>query len=353
MTSPDPSSSHARPESSAPAQPEPPEPTGADRPAGTAGRSGRADPAGPVDPVAATAPANQADQAQRPDKPERAGKPDQRAEPERAEQPAKPGQAEQAGQPEPPARTRLTKTPRATAGSGAAGAGRGATRSGQRARPAGRSASPSRDADTDAEVYEDRVYRSTGAMATGVLLLVLGAWLGGDALVRGEGRTPWLSLSGLLLVVPLVVAFTLRPAVFAGADRLLVRNPFRTITLPWQSVEGARAGYSSEVLAGGRKYQLWAIPVSLRQRKRASRQQARAAAEDVSGRAPVGVRRGDTLADSGRAPSDQAIDDIRELAERHATRPGAQGQPTARWAWEVLAPAAVGAVLLIVLASTG
>ncbi len=327
MTSPDPSST--------PARPEPTEPTGADRPAGTADRS---DPAGIADPAGrapATTPTDQADQDEQPEKPARPAKSEQRAQ---TEKPAKPEQ---------PALTRLTKTPRAAAGSGAAGAGRGATRSGQPARPAGRPASASQGAgaDTDTEVYEDRVYRSTGAMATGVLLLVFGAWLGGDALVRGEGRTPWLSLCGLLLVVPLAVAFTLRPAVFAGADRLLVRNPFRTITLPWQSVEGARAGYSSEVLAGGRKYQLWAIPVS--------RQQARAAAEDVSGRAPVGVRRGDTLADSGRAPSDQAIDDIRELAERHATRPGAQGQPTARWAWEVLAPAAAGAVLLIVLASTG
>ena len=92
----------------------------------------------------------------------------------------------------------------------------------------------------------------------------IGAWLGIDAMIRGEGRAPWLALAGLLFAVPLVIAFTVRPAVFAGQDRLRVRNPFRTITLPWASVEAVRAGYSSEVLAGGAKYQMWAIPVSLR-----------------------------------------------------------------------------------------
>lgn len=50
----------------------------------------------------------------------------------------------------------------------------------------------------------------------GVLLLAIVAWLGFDALVAGKGRTPWLALATLLLLVPLIVAFTVRPAVFAG-----------------------------------------------------------------------------------------------------------------------------------------
>ncbi|MER0245404.1 PH domain-containing protein [Streptomyces sp. HSW2009] len=246
----------------------------------------------------------------------------------------------------------------ATEGAGAADdVGTKATRTAGRRSAGGAGAppiDPARDAAGDEGLYQERVYRSTGAMATGVLLFALGAWLGGDALVRGEGRTPWLALAGLLAAVPLVVAFTVRPAVFAGADRLRVRNPFRTITLPWASVEGARAGYSSEVLAGGRTYQLWAIPVSLRQRKRASRRRSQAAAADEApARFQQHSRRPEPLGAAGRAPSDQAIDDIRELAERYAKREGAQGAPVVRWAWEVLAPSAVGVVLLTVLASTG
>lgn len=123
-----------------------------------------------------------------------------------------------------------------------------------------------------APVAAERAYRSPAGIAGGVLLLVMGAWLGFDAVVNGDARTAWLAVAGLLLAVPLVVAFTIRPAVYANEDRLRVRNPFRVITLPWASVADLRAAYSSEVFTeGGDKYQLWAIPVSMRARKKANR----------------------------------------------------------------------------------
>ncbi|MGK5632891.1 PH domain-containing protein [Streptomyces sp. URMC 123] len=195
--------------------------------------------------------------------------------------------------------------------------------------------------------FADRVHRSPAALVGGVLLLALAGWLGGDALIRGDGRTRWLALAGLLLAVPLIVAYTLRPAVYAGQDRLRVRNPFRTITLPWGCVEGVRAGYSSEVLADGAKYQLWAIPVSLRQRKRAARQAARAAAR------PAGAAGAAGEPAPGRATFDQAVEELNELAERRSGNEGAQGSPSVRWAYEIIAPSAVGAILLAVLLATG
>jgi hypothetical protein len=197
--------------------------------------------------------------------------------------------------------------------------------------------------------YADRVYRSPGGIAGGVLLLGLGAWLGIDAILSGEGRTPWLALAGLLFAVPVVIAFTVRPAVYAGADRLLVRNPFRTITLPWGSVDTLRAGYTSEVLAGGAKYQLWAVPVSLRQRKRAARQQSRAAATEPFGRTAGRGSGPGATAENRRAQADQTIGDLRELAESNADREGAQGEPEVRWAFEVIAPTVTGAVLLVIM----
>ncbi|MEU3754455.1 PH domain-containing protein [Streptomyces olivoreticuli] len=183
--------------------------------------------------------------------------------------------------------------------------------------------------------YADRCYRSPAGIASGVLLLLLAAWLGGDAVFRGSGRTPWLTLAGLLCVVPLIVAFTLRPAVWAGEKRLLVRNPFRTITVPWGCVEDVRAGYSSELYAGGAKYQLWSIPVSLRKRKAAARRGSAGAADEGA----------------VRAPADQAIEEIRELAARHAAGDG--GGVLVRWAYEVLVPVGVGVVLLVVLGVLG
>jgi hypothetical protein len=200
--------------------------------------------------------------------------------------------------------------------------------------------------------YADRTFRSPGAMVGGVLLLALITWICGDALIRGEGRTPWLALAAALLTVPLVVAFTLRPAVFANNDRLWIRNPFRTITLPWAAVADVRAGYSSEAFTqDGTKYQLWAIPVSLRQRKRAARRQMQHAQDDPHGRTSVSADVTDSKARV--APADRTVGDLRELAERNAALSGAQGEPQIRWAYEIVAPAVAGAVLLTVLLATG
>ncbi|MFI5754377.1 PH domain-containing protein [Streptomyces sp. NPDC051569] len=205
---------------------------------------------------------------------------------------------------------------------------------------------------TSEQTFPDRVFRSSGGLVGGALLLLLAGWVGGDALFRGTGHTPWLALAGLILLVPLVVAYTLRPAVFAGHDRLRIRNPFRTITLPWGAVTAVRAGYSCEVLTeGGGKFQLWAVPVSLRQRKRAARRQVHLAHDDPHGRTSMTADVTDSKA--RLAAADQTVADLRELAERSASRPGAQGVPVVRWAYEILAPAAAGLVVLVVLLAIG
>lgn len=217
--------------------------------------------------------------------------------------------------------------------------------------------------------YADRSFRSVPGLLSGVLLLAVLLWLAGDAVVRGEGRTPWLALAALLLTAPLVIAFTLRPVVRAGAERLLVRNPFRTVTLPWAAVDGVRAGYSTEVLAGGSKYQMWAIPVSLRQRNRANRRRAKAAADHPfdnvrQGTVAGGTRRGHgpgAGAQPDKAWSDAAVDELRDTAERYradramgsSDGEAAAATVSVRWAFEVIAPALAGGVVLLVLSLTG
>ncbi|MFD8816266.1 PH domain-containing protein [Streptomyces sp. NPDC059627] len=222
-------------------------------------------------------------------------------------------------------------------------------------------------------LVKDRIYRSPQALIGGVLLLVIVGWLGIDALVRGHGRTPWLALAALILLVPLVVAFTLRPAVFAGEDRLRVRNPFRVITLPWGEIASLRSGYSNEVIVkSGAKYQLWAIPVSLRSRKKAARQQAKAQADARRGRSGTGAGgAGRGLGGFGgfggfggqaepeqasgalRAETDKVMDELREMLESKGPEESAQGEVTVRWAYEVAAPAVAGAVLLAILLAVG
>ncbi|MFE7357901.1 PH domain-containing protein [Streptomyces sp. NPDC057543] len=208
--------------------------------------------------------------------------------------------------------------------------------------------------------YADRAFRSPAGIVGGVLLLLFICWIGGDAVVRGGGRVPWLALAGLLTVVPLVAAFTLRPVVYANDQRIRIRNPFRTITVPWTEAADLRAGYSSELFTeDGAKYQLWAVPVSLRQRKKAARRQARQSADDPYGRTSVHA----DVRDSGSrmATADQTMADLRELMERAKAGAGAAAQPSAssetsvsvRWAYELIAPSVVGVVLLVVLLAIG
>jgi hypothetical protein len=207
---------------------------------------------------------------------------------------------------------------------------------------------------------KDRIYRSPAGIVGGVLLLGLVAWLGIDAIVAGEGRTPWLALATLILVVPLTVAFTLRPAVYAGQDRLRVRNPFRVIVLPWGQVASLRSGYSNEVVAAsGKKFQLWSVPVSLRARKRATRRESRAAAQrDGRGLGGLGggvLRGGGSAVPDGpvRAETDRVMDELRELWEAREKEESAQGEVTVRWAWEILGPAVAGGVVLGILLAVG
>ncbi|MFS4093654.1 PH domain-containing protein [Streptomyces sp. AF1A] len=226
-----------------------------------------------------------------------------------------------------------------------------------------------------APTAKDRIYRSPMGLVGGVLLLAVVAWLGIDALVNGHGRTPWLALAGMILLVPLVSAFTLRPAVFANEDRLRIRNPFRVISVPWGRIETLRSSFSNEVVTkSGTKYQLWAIPVSLRARKKAERRQARAAMEAARGTSRgggfgmtglggglggsfgfggFGGQRDADTAGPTRAESDQAMDDLRDLLDRRGDAESAQGEVTVRWAYEVAAPALAGAILLAILLGTG
>ncbi|MEV8537629.1 PH domain-containing protein [Streptomyces sp. NPDC051572] len=223
---------------------------------------------------------------------------------------------------------------------------------------------------------KDRIYRSPAGLIGGVLLLAIACWLGIDALVSGHGRTPWLALAGLILVVPAIAAFTLRPAVYAGPDRLRVRNPFRVVVLPWGEIATLRSGFSNEVVTkAGAKFQLWSVPVSLRARKKAARREAKAAAEAAGAQrggrsgalgfggglggfgggmgAGSGMRGGAVPGGSTRAESDQIMTDLRELLEAREQAESAQGEVTVRWAYEVVAPVVAGAVLLAILLATG
>ena len=230
------------------------------------------------------------------------------------------------------------------------------------------SATPGAAGSGSAPVYADQVFRSYPAVVAGLVILLLVGWLCIDAMVEGSGRAPLEGLFTLLLLVPLVGGFTLWPCVRANAERLVVRNPFRTITVPWGSVESLEAALSVELRSGGQKYQVWALPVSMRQRKRNNRNAMRQLADPTrsdSRRGRFGAKTdfpaggpglrsraaapGQAVSgDPNRAWADGVVDKLNEMREQ-AGPPVEGGAAAVRWTWWIIAPAVVGLIGLVVL----
>jgi hypothetical protein len=207
----------------------------------------------------------------------------------------------------------------------------------------------------DEPKYADQVFRSTPGIISGVLLLFVAGFLIVDAMLNSSGKTPWVALAAAPVFAFPVIAYTLRPAVSAGVDRMVVRNPLRTVTVPWAEVQELRAGYSAEVRAAGRTFQMWAVPVSLRQRNRANRREAMARLQGADQQARVSAaaraRRGAVpgAPDPSRAWTDQVMDLLRERAEQNAIRPTAKGEVTVTWCWWVIAPTVAALAVMITL----
>ncbi|MEZ0065324.1 hypothetical protein ABIA32_001320 [Streptacidiphilus sp. MAP12-20] len=213
-----------------------------------------------------------------------------------------------------------------------------------------------------APTFHDKTYRSVGGIFGGGLLLAVMLWLCIDAMVKGAGTAPALAASVLVLGVPLIVAFTLRPVVRSGADRLLVRNPFRTIEAPWGAIESVTATLSVELKAGGRKFVIWALPVSLRQRKRAGRRAMIATGDrgQLASSRGGGGRFGAAMQPSPSGPTQASADKAAlELNEKADTARGklvadaAVPEVKVTWTWWLIAPIAAGALALIILLATG
>ncbi|WP_157436543.1 PH domain-containing protein [Actinospica robiniae] len=209
------------------------------------------------------------------------------------------------------------------------------------------------------------VYRGVGALIGGALVTLF--CLGGaiDLLVE-EGGADLVGAAVLVLVAVLAFAFGVYPAAFAREDGLVVRNPLRTITVPWPAVTKLVARLSFEVHTEQSRYTVWAVPVSLRDRRKAERarlrERVRNERELSRGRrnASYGVdqgppRRGGGFEDVEKLSfADQAVTEMNERIERHRelekNRPGAQPAAAARPSLVTLVPLAAAVVFLIVAA---
>ncbi|MCI0687237.1 MAG: PH domain-containing protein, partial [Sporichthyaceae bacterium] len=119
-------------------------------------------------------------------------------------------------------------------------------------------------------------YRSLPALVGGAVVILFGVVLLGDSIIRGSGRSASLSALGLLAGIGLVYLVSVRPAVIAKDDVLLIRNPLQDVEVPWSSIEELRIRYQLDVEAGdGQVAHAWAVPGSRSSRQRDLRRQLR------------------------------------------------------------------------------
>jgi hypothetical protein len=235
-------------------------------------------------------------------------------------------------------------------------------------------------------------YRGAAALIGGVLV-VLFCGIGAIDLIVEAGTKDLTGASILLLVAVLAALYGVYPAAFSWSDRLVVRNPFRTVELPWTAVTDLSARLSFIAHTESRRFTVWAIPVSLRERRRADRNRLRDLAQQQRA-----VKRGMSAElmqpSRGRRPhdaitrlsfADQAISEMNAKRENHtvqarlrakaaaesaaAAQSAAAGngaeaavtdlaavtapadEATVRWAWHSIAVLGASVVLLIVALS--
>jgi hypothetical protein len=213
------------------------------------------------------------------------------------------------------------------------------------------------------------VYRGAMALAGGVVVAALGVAGAVDLLVD-SGTQDLVGAAVLLLIATMAVAYGIYPAAFTTAELLRIRNPFRTIVVPWPAVTDINARLSFVVQAAERRYTIWAIPVSMHERRKAERSRLRDLSRNdrsTRGRAGRRTQLSDIPIPVSRMEdpitrfsyADQAASEMRDRQEAYALLVGGAAptvgtaeQPTAtsRWTWPM--PVTIGCgVVFVVLAA--
>lgn len=216
------------------------------------------------------------------------------------------------------------------------------------------------------------VYRGPGALIGGGIVLLF-CLAGAIDLLVEAGSADIVGAAVLLLVAALAFAYGVYPAAFSRDDALVVRNPLRTITLPWGAVTKLSAQLSFIAHTATQKFTVWAVPVSIRDRRKVERarlkeltRQHRADDRGSSSRfgggfgAGLGAARSRPGADVERLSyADQATSEMNARREAFLQRagltdaepPATDEQPTLSWNLTTIVPILVTAVFLIVVAA--
>jgi hypothetical protein len=136
------------------------------------------------------------------------------------------------------------------------------------------------DSAADRRSRERLVLRSPSSIWLVAVVVAVGLFLLGDAIVRGQWGVALRALPWILLVAWLLFAVLVRPSVVVTRDRLEVVNVWRRFELPWAAIDHLESRYQLRAhLVDGRLVRSWGAPAAGLDRA------PRAVAEDQSLRA--------------------------------------------------------------------
>ena len=193
------------------------------------------------------------------------------------------------------------------------------------------------------DVVQPQVFRSSfwrGVALIWVPILGFAVW---DTANRGFPASGVAGLAVMAAVTVLVYAVGWRPAVLAGEDAVVVRNPFRTTTIPWGAVTDVDITDALRIHTDSGIIRAWSVD-----RGGAASNMLRG----MSSKRMVarGVERTAMEAMARRSPADYAVASLVDLWRRR--RDQAKGPVRVAWAWPVLGAFLVTMALAVVLVTT-
>jgi hypothetical protein len=197
-----------------------------------------------------------------------------------------------------------------------------------------------------------QAFRSKFAFVLGWTWVAFAALNVVDLVVRYNGKPSLVALTVLAALTAIVYLIALRPVTLFTDEALVGRNPLRTTSVPWASIDEVTVAHAINVRHGDDGLlRLWTPVSTARERFKAQRRAApaqprrgRMATEPV----PSKGEQAAAEAFAGRTHADWVGEQITARAEAARRRDGQPGPVRVRWAYDSLAMIAVAVILLVV-----